>query len=643
MTNSNKENILDYVSGDYTTTSPQKEEIYEKYTSTSMYAVFKDYLPVYEETPQLKIEGIIPSNENSPLGVMYGGYLDQDNNVSGIIVLIDDTFKPIHTFYEYDNGTKLRYIQCMEQAEDGTFYFIDDEAYYTTDTSQKRFVMVNNFTLPINNEYRLKFRTSYILKNTYLDFKCEKMFKDANSSHYIFFGSNALADQYAYLKIFGLKINVGSENEWTSYANQQHFMYGSAIATFDGENVRYRCVSSSRLGSSRVLTVFSKTYTGSPTSSSFATFFFHPFIDSYTLKNQAAFIDYDNVYFVQNNQHWGTRDVLEDKYIGLYKYSFTTSTMTLIYEKYLGQYDWCNKEEIYIQNHNNELYVQFNDNIIEADVTETLEADYYYQRLVNDKWSPIPIEVPEHALYKNKRRALFVKSNFNLLQIVMWDVNALSGGTLNIILEDYNQNNYNSSSYNDYNSMISNKARLEDSTGIVFARNLYNKTIYNNTTTSVVQIPNTYLNNVQVTSKILLSQTNSEIDHDTQPFTKNIYENVLLNFIDSILVVDEDTNTYYPTTANYINQNINVGTEANYNNTYIGKVRVNFAEGSEVIPIAWVENNGVKETGFTIEITSPLESIDFISNDEMFTYLTKTFENLQVGNTYTIRQKMRIE
>lgn len=130
-------------------------------------------------------------------------------------------------------------------------------------------------------------------------------------------------------------------------------------------------------------------------------------------------------------------------------------------------------------------------------------------------------------------------------------------------------------------------------------------------------------------------------------FTKNIYESVLLNFVNSITTIDEDTNIVYPLDSNYINSNVNVGTKTNCDNTKITKVRLNFENGSIIKSIAWkdisIGTTIAKQTDFTIYISSALSSIDFISDDEMFIYLTKTYGELEVGKTYTITQKIRIE
>ena len=651
MTEENKINILNYLLGGIEPTSSDDNEIFLEQEDIPL-EKWNSFLP--NGWRDFRFEGMVAPNERTtPLGVLYGGYIGLDNNVYGIIILVDQNFAPVQTIYEYDSGTKLRYIQYMKQAEDGTFYFIDDTSFTyqqleASTTSQKRFVMVNNFTLTNTGTYSIHLRTSYILSGEYTSFYCKNMYKDPTSSHYIFFGSAATFYSstniwsYRKLKIWGLKINVGSANEWTMYVNQDERTFGSAIATFEEENVRYRCLSTNNLAASKDLVLFSKTYTGTPTSSVMLTFQnYKPRIDDTYYKKQSVFLDYDNVYFVLNNQRWGIRGTLEPKHIGLYKYNIPNSQLTTIYEKSLGNYDFSNLEAIYIDRCNTDIYVQYNANID----TENNTADYYFQRIVNDTWSPILIGEQEYFVYD--RRSLFVKANYNLLQIYLYQINPQRRlWYLHVIKEDYNVLNYNGIPYTDYDSTISHKGEIYSDNRLVFARNLYDKTSYQNTTTSTIQIPNSYLNDIVLTPKNLMSVNNNIMNNDTSELTKNVYENVLLNFVNSINVIDEDTGETYPEASTYINTNLNIGTQLNQEGSMLGKVRLNYEEGSLIQTILWedisTDNLIAKQTSFSVYVSSPIVSVDFLNYDETFIYLTKNYD-FEIGRTYTMSQKIRIE
>lgn len=642
MSDDYKKDILNYITNMINQTEPTTEEIFA-YQDSIDRRKWTPYLP--STWWNFRYEGMIAPNENTTgLGVLYGGYIDVNQNVRGIITLFDENFIPVKSIYEYSSGTPLRYIQCMNQAEDGTFYFIDDTAFTEAQseeaqTSQKRFVMVNNFTIPdtLNNDYEVNLRTSYVFSGNYVNFYCQSMFKNPNSSHYIFFGGTLST---TYLKIFSLKINVGEPNVWTMYANLQQRIYGSAFALFDSDdNVMFRCLNSSNLGTSTTIDCTSKTYTGSVQTNAIATFNFHPYIEDTQYKKQSVFLSMDEVYFVQNNQR-RISSTPNNKYIGLYKYDFNSSTLTTIYEKSLGSYSYCNLEAIYIDRCDTDIYIQYNTNVDDANQT----ADYYFQRLVNDTWSPILIA--EIVPFENNTRSFFVKSNFNLLQAYIYTIHPKRSTWFQyLIKENYNVLNYNGEPYTDYNSTIPKQAEVYDNAQLIFARNLYNLTTNDNQSNATVVVPNSYLNGINLTYQDLFSETKTGLIYNTNTITKNIYETLFLNFITTLNVKDTDTNTNYPTTASYITTNINTGTQANCENTFLGKARINFSGGSSrVQTINWdVIDDFNKQTSFALYIAEPISTIDLISDDELVTYMTIDASTMEVNKTYLVTQKLGIE
>ena len=650
MTNDFKIDLLNYITGNIEPTNPTNEEIFKEQNNIDR-DKWINFIP--ETWGAFRYEGMVAPNElTSNLTVLYGGYY-LDGNSYGVVTLVNENFEPVKTIYEFSSGTKLRYIQYMKQAEDGTFYYVDD-AVYTYDygrysiNSQKRFVMVNNFTLinQVTNDYQINLRTSYIFGSEYQNFYCKNMFKDPNSAHYILFGASAdsTSSNYAYrnIKIIDLKINVGEANEWTLFVDDTQKIFGSAIATFDSEsNVQYRCLITNNFLNNNDLMCYSKTYTGNPTSNTIITFNdYKPYIDDIDYKKQSVFLNYDEVYFVQNNQRWGTANVLKPKYIGLYRFNFNNSVLTTIFEKYLGDYDFCNIEAIYIDRCNTDIYVQYNTNI-----SNNSTADYYFQRLTNDVWNPILIA--EQEIFAFQRRTIFVKNNFNLLSIFLYQTTPLSNWFVYQIKENYNVLNYNGEPYTDYNSLIPKQGEIYSGNKLVFARNLYNKTLNENSTVSTVQVPNSYLNNIDLNAKTLISETNTILINDTNVIQKNIYETLFLNYINTLNVIDEDTNEIYKNTGSYINNNINAGTEINYSNSFIAKIRINFQDNSiKTQKIFWQQIDSThKKTVFSIYTKDYINSIDFISNDENTIYITKNMNdfNLEIGKYYTITQFLRIE
>lgn len=646
-----KKQLLNYFTNQLTNTSPTQDEIIKGNYNVSR-STWTSFLP--SPYNNFRFEGMVEGNElTSGLSVLYGGYLDTNNNVKGIIILVDQEFQPVKTFYKYSSGTDLRYIQYMKQAEDGSFYFIDDTCYTYGQaqigaTSEKRFVIINNITVPVQEEYRLNLRTTYIFPNEYKNFYCKNMYKDPNSAHYIFFGSGATNDNGTWdwdaLHIYGLEVNVGMPNVWTKYVEQTYGIFGSAIAQFnDDSQVQFRCIWSPNRLSSRTISCYSKTYTGNPSTSDIKTFDFKPYIDDYHFKKQSVFIDYNNVYFVQNNQRWGAVGTPNAKYIGLYKYNFSNNTSSTIYEKSLGNYDFTMQELIFIDRNLTDLYIEFIDNID----TATNKGNYYIQRW-NGVWNPINIGNNKNCQWEY--RTLYVKNNFNYLQIYSYAVNPRSATWyFNLVKEDYNSLNYNGEDYRSVDMFVPKKVNIysyypgTENTRFIFGRNLYNITMQDNMTMSSVEIPNNYLNNYTIEENNLISQTNYALNNNKTSWTKNFYEVVDLNFLNTINIIDEDTDARYKTGATKLNQAITNGGNTNYSNTPCIKYRINYVdETTSINTLNWQEfYKDNKQTYFVINVDKAIKNIDIISNDETTIYLTIN-GNFEIGETYTIWQKVRI-
>ena len=214
---------------------------------------------------------------------------------------------------------------------------------------------------------------------------------------------------------------------------------------------------------------------------------------------------------------------------------------------------------------------------------------------------------------------------------------------LGFVKEIYNSFNYNGSSYTDYNSLIADTGNIYSNNDIVFARDLYNKTTLNNTTVSTIQVPNTMLNDINLNKQSLIGVTNVELVDNTEDIQKNIYETLFLNFINTINVIDEDTNTRFNAAANYVNENIETGTKDSSINSSIGKVRINYGDNTtKLFNIKWaVIDDTHRSIEYGVYVDKPIDSIDYLSNDETTIYCKKRLE-LEVGNYYKIKQYLRM-
>ena len=651
MTDNFKQTLFDYLIGKLPNEKGTTEEIFKEINEIT----FDDWGGSLNNNPYLpttwngfRYEGLIEVSD-SELLILYGGYKTADNEARGIITILSNDFVPIKTFYQFDSGTYLRYIQCMIQEEDGTFSLVDcpdfprDEDWSFT-TSQKRFIMLNNFTQQINNEYILTLQKSYIIP--YTNLYCRKMFKDPNSSHYVLLCS-VLRDQnspdFDKTRIIELTINVGSENEWSYTDTDDNWILGDSYVEFDEDSNSFvELLLSTNLSSKGyVIVTWTKGFNDSTyTYKEIHTFSYAPIIDSPQYDNQSVFLNKNELYFVQNNQRWGNLGKTEAKYIGLYYYNVQTKEFKTVYEHYLGDYDYCNLEAIYITENNNDLYVEFNNNI---DSTNGL-ADYYFQRLENYEWNPIKIS--EHQFFIHNRRALYVNNNYNLLNWFSYMLNPQPQyWKIYNIKENYNSSNYNGEPYININALIPNSTEIYSNENLVFARNLYNKTINNNTTVSTVEIPNTYLNGIDLTSKNLLSETKLDLIRDTNVTQKNIYETMFLNFINVLQVADRNnaTQVLNQEASTYLNNAIN--TDGSYDNAKLyNKVIINYQDGSSKESSYSLENTTETSTiiAFGLYIDKLINNVEIVSNDKTITYQTIDLSNLELNKNYSIKQKLEV-
>ena len=569
-------------------------------------------------------------------------------------MILDQDMKPIKTIYEYSSGTTLRPIQKLIQVEDGTFVGVDSTIYAlpsaTTDiiSNEKRFIMLNNFsTEDYNNDYSVVLRKSYTFPTAYKNIYALDIYKNPNSSHYLIAGKTLLSNGGSYvdgIRIIDLKIEVGSNNEWSQIVSSSStwYQYGGFYGEFDSDdNATFKAIITRNASP---VTLYS--WNGNTSSATLVEILTEandvaPYVDSVSMKNQVSFINYDTVYFVINNQRFGSS--VQARYIGLLKYTYSTDVAERIFFKEIGDFDYNHSREgIFIQALNGELYVNYCDNFNYNNNT----ANFNFQRLENDEWNPIL--VAEDQKYQMEYTITYTYNMYNLVSNITMEQNLRpTYWNLQKIKEIYNNLNYNSTKYTSYNSLVPNSSTLYNDNNLIFARNLYNTTYYRNTTTSTLEIPNGMLNNIDISKQILIGITNAPLIENNNTINKNIYETLYLNYVNNINVIDQDTNTYYNASASNITTNIN-GTNndsTTMENKRIGKIRINFQDGTTRIETVNIE--AISDNRYVITVTiyadDYMDTIDIISKDETETYITFDVSGYPINNYHTIRQYLKIE
>lgn len=658
MTEDYKKILLDYITT-LTPGSATTGEIFESINEVAR-SKWKPFLP--DGWQDFKLGGIIKSN-TSDVNIFYGGYVVKDgtyeDDSKGIIIVTDNLLNPIQTLYQYDSGTDLRPITCMIQEEDGQFVATDSTTLYRNRpaerglfyNSQKRFIMLNDISIPNDNVYYVKLRTSYILGANYTNFYCRTMFKNPNSSHYwmagVKFDNVESTPNYnpAFSKVIDLKINVGSPNEWNTDETATGNIYGGAYCHFDSsDNAQWKLIMSPNNQSNNNIGYW---YGTNGTATGFYTMInpgYKTYVDSLTYLNQCVFLNENVAYFVLNNQRWGYSGTPEAKYIGLYSYNFLTNTLNQIYLESLGSYDFCDLALIQLYAVNGEVYIEYVNNIQQEAGSVDATADYYVQRY-EGTWNPILVKEGGGYVYVNFHRAFYVSQDFNLLKIYCYPIN-LRTATWNMldITEVYSLTNYNGEPYENYNSLIGDYGNVYSNGELVFSRDLYNSSITNNYSVSVVEIPNTYLNGITLTPKDLIGKTNTQLVSDLSGINKNIYEVLFLNFINTINVIDNEDDIISGS-SNYINQNINTGTALNQSNSNCSQVYITWSDNTtKTFSINWTRTDDTHcYTEFTLYIQQNIKSLELMSNDLTTPYIEIDTSNLETGKFYTITQYLKVE
>lgn len=648
MTEDYKKDLLNYITNNFSTTERNDDQILQEIKSIPR-ANFADYLP--NHWADFAVAGLIQSTTNGYF-VIYGGYVPVGKTATedsrGFIIITDNNLNPVGSIYKFTSGTNLRPIQKMIQIEDGTFVAFDSTIFVVPEnrvdiqSNEKRFIMLNNLSLKSNNEYAARLRTSYKIPTAYQNFYCIDMIKNPNSAHYLMAGATYIPKpnngHYDGVRVIDLKVNVGASNEWDSVASSDsvYWFYSGFTGSFNNDDdASWKLLLSVNAPNAVTFGWWDGTTYHNILNTENG---IEPYVDSIAMRNQAKFINYDTAYFVLNNQR--VNPAVIPRYIGLYKYSFGSGSLKEIYLKNIGNYNYSDSREgIFLNTLNGDLYVTYCDNYNKDNRT----ANYNYQRLINDEWNPILIG--ENEKYNMESTITHTYNIYNLVSSIAMNRRMNDfWWRLGVVKEIYNSFNYNGSSYTDYNSLIADTGNIYSNNDIVFARDLYNKTTLNNTTVSTIQVPNTMLNDINLNKQSLIGVTNVELVDNTEDIQKNIYETLFLNFINTINVIDEDTNTRFNLAANYVNENIETGTKDSSINSSIGKVRINYGDNTtKLFNIKWaVIDDTHRSIEYGVYVDKPIDSIDYISNDETTIYCKKRLE-LEVGNYYKIKQYLRME
>ena len=646
MTDDFKKNILAYLCGKIEKSIGDDKPQFNEWevTNNSIKSQIADKLNI--DVSKVVIYNYLSSNSND-LILIYGRYSSSVYNP--YIAIMSSKGIILQVITKFDSGLKLFNIVGMRIDEDNSIYAVSSEE--SQDGSTVRVLLLNNIFVSNlkNGDFYVKIKKSYVCP---LDFwissvnPTEYRITKGGNDTYFLLGFPRNSESSLDTSIVKFKINIAGENEWNIYnisdSGLDRTLFSTSIKKTN-EDYYFSCYGFDFLSSSaNTYSEYELSPTGNITIKKRITF-------DYSINfngSQVVYLDEDNKYLtVQDNTN-------KKSFLYLLK---TTNEDNLIEIDTLNWYDDSQgtfiKGGFYIQNIGNTLFVTKNivNDITNPDVTTYLgviKGENVYYEIQSIKKNTKKSSSKEDFFRTNT----YILKNYNLFNILINSNynNNVENNYLNETYLIYNNDNYNGKSYTNINSMVPNQGILYDNQNKpIFARNLYNKTITGRTTQSTVEVPNNYLNDKIIEKENLLSETNSILISNNQTITKNIYETLNINFINTLQIRNDNdaTNSILnPVGASRLNNSISETID--YDNTKALKIKINYADNTNsILQLKENQIDKISDTGymydFDIYVSKSITNIQIISNDEITVYqtITSTFE---VGKLYNITQMVEI-
>ena len=595
MTNDYKENLMKWLTGNFTPT-PANDRFTQEGTTENENILYNYLSENYTTTNCYVIKNVKSTVNGNLLSLLY----DNDNDRS-IIIIFDGELNPIKLITSYSSGTQFKHIMNINVGEDGNFFLIENTG------SNIRFVMCNNITASdVNGDYKVVLRKAYNVGGNLINLvDVYAIVKYPNLSKYLVIGTDD--DMTRIMNIATeIVINVGAENEYndftfsgTIYAKN----YLDIYYTLDGENIKF-CIAAAgnsdqysycELKNSNY-TISETTYGGiSPTIKAVKTSYNEAYIVEYDWETTYNFYHFNNGTFTLIGSY-----ITDGGGFNARTQAYTIGKINnVIYGIVLGDYD--------SNNYQIRGFTIIDDVLQTSGLSEGVGHEVFYYNML-----------------------MTATNNYDLYNFAYIFGNLTTRAYL-----VYNESRYNGYGYIDYNYFVPSYARIINN-GLTFARGLYNFTILGNSSMATVNIPNSYVNDVEF-SAWLYGETNKDLIRGGT-FEKNIYENVLVNFNNSITITND--NMYMSTPSVRLNNSIL--NQLDYDNAKLGWVRINYANSTKDIPITLTQNNIYSYTAsFVIMAGEDINNIQLLSNDKQTIYDQFNIE-YQIGNIYKIERDINI-
>lgn len=639
MTNDYKDNLLEYLTGNIAQGIQAVTPLYKEVTEEP-----------YDDDPA-NISGLMSVRCKDGKGDYNGLVLYYAHEGTTITLVNPKDMTIIKKFTTFSSGTALGHILNLEVDEVGNVYGMD--YIVQNEVNIYRIILLNNISeiAKGQNDYQVILRNSYYIQGYDVG-------DDINPSYETFLRKSTQSATYYFALQEGtgsmlmpsiFKINVGSANEWTRLSDfvfdNGNLDIGNIYFNTDDEPVaeyfgteyinsewrvsRGYAVGDGQVSYENVVTNIVTTYYNANVSD----------VSNFQITLLSNY--YGNFYMLLN----GRIKDSNNQYVGTLKaYNIDNGSV-----KHLATYespkDGNDTAPYYIRgevlNGNLLLYMaQWSDGLKAKMCFSMLspynKIEYFYLTDYETNWSRLAnARVGYYNLYDEYViNAIYRETNDDPYNLVSYKV-------------VYNSNRYNGTQYKDKTMLAPSEALLFDSNdNLLMARNLYNVKVYNNQTMATLNIPNNLLNNETISKEKLYGLTNYELVESTQVITKNVYENLYINFLNAISMQNQNTSNYSYNLPGATRINLSCGKNFDYDNAKASKIRVTYDDNTYYITSA---SNSITSGVCTYQIGVHVPSdknvlkIEIISNDEITTYQTISNLNLENNKYYIITQDVHVD
>lgn len=620
MTQDYKENLLKYLTGNLVLEEAKNEITFENIIQkeNNFETKINSFMQEKEYIDYKLIDSLY--SETSSNYVLYGYFYKQDTDETfGMIVVMDDNFQVLNITDEYSSGVKLRPFKQLKYDESGYIYGIDDD--YLSIGKDFRIILLNNLGLLMNGKYQVVLRNSYyfpeatttITGKKYTIYSSGNMIsKIKNESIYIMPVTNRDNGTGGLLKFV---LNVGDENEWVYYK------YGNDMFS-PADEIDFIISKNSNND------IISDIISANAISNNINFLYFDGTTINLTKTVNLGNDTPHNLIMVNSNLSYiSTFQNINSKRI-LKILSITNNKLSTITEQTIGDNVYYYFE---LKLNNNLIYTRYYDYQYQLTPIYLIHAGVIY----NDKYYEQIFDTNEEP------NELFIVKNVYLLnQIIIQLGNSIYSS--NFITDS----NYNGTPYISNNMLVPNLLKLYNDENILFARNLYNKLIQNNTTIASIEIPTNYLNDVIINESKLISETNLEIINDNTSIEKNIYEIVDINFINTLNIINSNNpNDEIINTEGSVRLNNSVSNLTDYDNAKLYENAILYYQDGSKKEIKYnfddEQDNSINII-VDIYVDKLVDRLELISSDNLTVYQTIYLSNLILNKMYRINQKVEV-